>query len=319
MERKLAPVVIFVYNRLQNTKETVEALKNNYLAKDTDVFVFSDGPKDNEKSRKTVQEVRDYLKTVTGFKSFTVVERKENIYLERNVIEGVTEIVNRFGKIIVLEDDGVSAKYFLTFMNKALDFYEHIEKVMHVATFTFITMQDGYNKTFFWRYSENTGGGWGTWKNRWEKFVWFQNEEEGLSALTEEQKNKIQMEGVFPCLSHLRAKPIPWDICWYIAITRNDGLAVNSPFPLIKNNGLFNGTHFSAINKILGKSPFEIELSTREDIVFDNNIIENEKAMELLKYFYSSIGTRKRDKILHAFIRTLVFLKVTKLLKRILK
>lgn len=314
MNKNLAPVAIFVYNRLDNTRETVEALRNNYLAKETDVFVFSDGPK-TEKQEKSVGLVRAYLKTVTGFKSFTVIEREENYYLERNVIGGITDVVNKFGKIIVLEDDGVSSKYFLTFMNNALDFYENKEKVMHVATFTFIKMPEDSNKVFFWRYSENTGGGWGTWKNRWDKFVWFQSESEALNVLTEAHKNKIEMDGSFPCLDILKAKPIPWDICWYIAITRNDGLAVNSPFPLIRNNGLFSGTHFSVINKILGKSAFDIELSSKEDIVFDDNPVENKEALDLLKEFYAKMGKRKRDKVLHYFVRTLVFFRITRLVK----
>lgn len=320
MNKNLAPVAIFVYNRVDNTRETIEALKNNYLAKETDVFVYSDGPKNTEKSKKSVNEVRDYLKTVTGFKSFTVKEHKENVYLERNVIEGVTEIVNKFGKIIVLEDDGVSAKYFLTFMNLALDFYEQTEMVMHVATFTFIKIpHNNHNKTFFWRYSENGGGGWGTWKRAWDKFQWFKNEKEILPLLSDEQKNKIELDGAFKCLSSLKLNPIPWDICWYIAIVRNNGLAVNSPVPLIKNNGLFSGTHFSAINRILGKSAFDIELSNREDIILDDSIVENKEALELLKEFYSKIGKRTRDKALYYFVRVLVILRITKLLKRIFR
>ena len=262
--------------------------------------------------------MRQYIKTITGFKSVNIIERKENFYIERNIIEGVTEIVNRYGNIIVLEDDGVSAKNFLTFMNNALDFYEDKEKVMHIATFTFIKMPAGYNKVFFWRYSENTGGGWGTWKNRWDKFKWFQNEAEGLDALSIEQRGKMELDGAFNCLSSLKLNPIPWDICWYVAITRNNGLAVNSPKPLIKNNGLFNGTHFSAINKILGKHQFEVELSDEEEIIFEDNIVENTEAVRLLKEFYSKIGKRKRDRVLHYFVKILVALRITKLLKRIL-
>lgn len=316
--KKIAPVAVFAYNRLDNTRQTIESLKNNYLAKETDVFIFSDAPK-TKKNRKAVDGVRRYLKTITGFKSVTIIERKENFYIERNIIEGVNEIVNRYGKIIVLEDDGISARNFLTFMNNALDFYEKETKVMHVATFTFIKMPDNYNKTFFWRYSENTGGGWGTWKNRWDKFKWFQNEAEGLTALTDEQKKSIELDGVFNCLASLRANPIPWDICWYIAIVRNNGLAVNSPKPLIKNSGLFNGTHFSSINRILGKSPFDIELGAEEDIILENKIVENMVAVGLLKDFYSKIGKRKRDKVLHLFLRMLVTLRITKLFKLFLK
>lgn len=316
--KKNAPVAVFVYNRLDNTRQTIEALKNNYLANETDVFIFSDAPK-TKKNKKAVDGVRQYLKTITGFKSVNIIERKENFYIERNIIEGVTEIINRYGKIIVLEDDGISARNFLTFMNNALDFYEKETKVMHVATFTFIKMPNNYNKTFFWRYSENTGGGWGTWKNRWDKFKWFQNEAEGLAALTDEQKRSIELDGIFKCLGSLRTSPIPWDICWYIAIVRNNGLAVNSPHPLIKNSGLFNGTHFSFINRILGKSPFDIELGVEEDIILENKIVENMVAVGLLKDFYSKIGKRKRDKVLHFFLRILVTLRITKLLKFFLK
>lgn len=315
MNKILAPVAIFVYNRLDNTKQVVEALQNNYLAKETEIFVFSDAAK-TEKQEKKVKKVRDYLKTVTGFKSFTVIERPENFYIEKNIIEGVTEIVNKYGKIIVLEDDGVTAKNFLNFMNDALDFYQNKEKIMHIATFTFIKMPDDYRKTIIWRYSENTGGGWGTWANRWDKFHWFKNEQEALSLLTEEQKNRIQLDGSFKCLGSLKSNPIPWDICWYIAININDCLAVNSPRSLTINNGLFNGTHFTSINKILGKHPFEVELDKNEEIFFENEIKENKQAIKLLTEFYSKMGKRKKDKILHYFIRILVILKITKILKK---
>lgn len=320
MEKNLSPVVIFVYNRLNNTRGVIEALQKNYLAKETDVFVFSDGPNlSNPANKQKVATVRQYLKTVTGFKSFNIIERPENFYIEKNITEGITEIINKFGKIIVLEDDGVSSPNFLTFMNQALDFYEDKEKVMHIATFTFIKWPN--NKTFFTTYSENTGGGWGTWKDRWAKFKWFQNEAEGLSLLSPEQRDKIEMDGVFKCLNNLKLKPIPWDICWNIAIIINDGLAVNAPRPLIKNNGLLNGTHFSFINRLFGKNPFELELEKEEEIIFEDNIAENKEATRLIKEFYQNIGQasgKKRDRWLHAFIRLLVKFKITKILKRIL-
>jgi len=47
----LAPVAIFVYNRLKNTKEVIEALKENYFAQKTDIFIFSDAPKTNRQKK----------------------------------------------------------------------------------------------------------------------------------------------------------------------------------------------------------------------------------------------------------------------------
>ena len=195
MIKNLAPVTIFVYNRLWNIKQTIKALQDNYLAKETDIFIFSDAPKETRDIKK-VNAVREYLKTITGFKSVNIIERKKNFYIEKNIVEGVTEIINKFGKIIVLEDDGVSAPNFLTFMNGALDFYQNEKRVWHIATFTFIKMPQDFRRTFFWSYSENTGGGWGTWKNRWDKFKWFKNEREALSVLSEDQKKLLPK--VFP-------------------------------------------------------------------------------------------------------------------------
>lgn len=318
--KKLAPVAIFVYNRLKNTTETLEALKNNYLAKDTDIFIFSDAPASAREIAR-VAKVREYIRSLSGFKSVTIIERKTNYYIEKNIIDGVTDIINKFGRVIVLEDDGVSTNNFLTFMNSALDFYYNEKKVMHISTFTFIKMPENYNKTFFVSYTENTGGGWATWNDRWDKFKWFQNEQEGLAELTDEQKIKIEMNGVFKCLGNLKRKPIPWDICWSIAIIKNGGLTVNSPVPLIRNNGLYNGTHFSIFNILYGKSLFDIETQGIKEIIFDKDIRENETARELIKDFYIKFEGKERTMkniLISNLVSLLVKLKITKFIKRII-
>ena len=108
----LAPVVLFVYNRVGATIQTLSCLEANTLASKTDLFIYSDGGKDIS-SWKQVNLLRRYLRSISGFKTVTIVEREKNYYLERNIIEGVTDIVNRFGKVIVLEDDVCVNSYFL--------------------------------------------------------------------------------------------------------------------------------------------------------------------------------------------------------------
>lgn len=296
----LAPVAVFVYNRLNNTKKVFEALSRNYLALKTDVFIFSDAPK-TERDEKTVDNVRGYLRKVTGFKSVIIIERKENFYIEKNIIEGVTEIINRYGKIIVLEDDGVTARNFLNYMNDALNFYEDKKKIMHIAGFTFIKIPDDYKKTILWRYSENAGGGWATWKDRWDKFKWFSAEREGLACLSQSQKEMIEFGGVFKCLNNLKANPIPWDICWYIAIVSNNCLAVNPPKSLMKNIGLYNGTHFSPFHRLLGKSPLGVEISEDQKIIFEDNLVENTQAVDLLKEVFMRMSNNKIKKLINYF------------------
>ena len=302
VDRVLAPVAIFVYNRLSNTKKVIEALSKNYLAPETNIFIFSDAPK-TEKDKEAVDSVRKYIHQVDGFKSVNIIERKENFYIEKNIIDGVTEIISQHEKIIVLEDDGVTARNFLSYMNDALDFYYDKKKIMHIASFTFIKMPNNYKKTILWRYSENTGGGWATWKNRWDKFKWFSTEEEGLACLSDKQKDMIEFGGVFRCLNNLKASPIPWDVCWYIAIISNNCLAVNPPVSLMKNIGLYNGTHFSPFHRLLGRSPWEVEIVEDQKIIFEDNLTENALAVNLLTRVFKKINRKNQ------FARTLKILK----------
>lgn len=314
---QFAPIALFCYNRKENTRQVVEALAKNHLAKESELYVFSDAAKDKF-AEKAVQEVRDYIKTITGFKNVIIRERESNYYIERNIIEGVTEVVNRHGKIIVLEDDGLVSEYFLDYMNDALDFYADKKRVMHIGAFTFITMPENYPKTILWRYPENTGG-WATWADRWEKFHWFKSESEALSWLTPEQRNTMQLEGDFPCLGLLKHSIITWDISWYIVIAHNNGLTVNPPRPLMKNIGLYNGTHFTFLNRLTGKHPFDIELYHKYDFTMEENIAETTEAINRLKKLYSMIGKRPRDIILGIIFYPLVKLRITKLVKFILR
>lgn len=241
-----APVALFVYNRLDNTRKTLESLAANTLARETDVFVFSDGGKD-EKSWREVNRLRKYLQNFESpFKSFTIIARPENYYIERNVTEGVAEIFEKFGRIIVLEDDIVSSPYLLEYFNEALDMYEDDETVLHVAGFSRIDYLDACvgSETYFTPHMEGYGC-WAVWRNKWEKhFIHYESREEALSGLDEEAQSAIQYGGAFPCLKFLDRNPIPWDICWSLAIYKAGGLCLNPAYPMVRNIGLRNGTHF---------------------------------------------------------------------------
>ncbi|MBE0472148.1 MAG: glycosyltransferase, partial [Methyloprofundus sp.] len=132
MKNKLAPIILFVYNRPWHTQQTVEALQNNLFADQSDLIIYSDAAK-NDQACVQVQAVRDYIKTVDGFKSVKIIERDKNRGLAANIIDGVTEVVNQYGKIIVMEDDIVTSPAYLSFMNQALDFYQNENKVWHIS------------------------------------------------------------------------------------------------------------------------------------------------------------------------------------------
>ena len=86
-----APILLFVYNRPLHTRQAVESLMNNAIAKETDLFIYSDAAK-KETDHDNVAKVREYIHGITGFASITITERQENYGLARNIIEGVTDV-----------------------------------------------------------------------------------------------------------------------------------------------------------------------------------------------------------------------------------
>ena len=209
-----APIILFTYNRLKHTRDTVDALRENKLAVDSQLIIFSDAPA-NEMQKKNVNEVRAFLRTITGFKNTLIIERKSNFGLGENIINGVTQIINDFGKAIILEDDLITSPYFLQYMNDALDIYENKEKVVSVHGYTYPVKQK-LPETFFLRGADCLG--WGTWKRGWDKFEW------NGSVLLEHinKHNLIQafdFNNAYPFGQMLRdqinGKNNSWAIRWY--------------------------------------------------------------------------------------------------------
>jgi len=164
-DAKPAPIVLFVYNRPEHTRMTVEALQRNRLAADSTLFIFSDGPQSG--SEETVAAVRDYLPTITGFKDVVIRNAETNRGLANSIIAGVSEVVDQYGKAIILEDDILTSQYFLTFMNDALDIYEKDEEVASVSGYLHPSIFVP-KETFFLR--QGSSWGWATWKRAWELF-----------------------------------------------------------------------------------------------------------------------------------------------------
>lgn len=248
--KSFAPVAMFVYNRLDNTRKTVECLLRNTLAGETDVYVFSDGGKDAA-SWKLVNEVRAFFHELKAevdsrhyLRSLTLVERPENIYLERNITEGIARVLQEHDRIIVLEDDICTSPYYLQYMNEAFELYEDVPRVMHVAGFTNLAVDVPFYFT-----PHMSGWGWGTWRDRWQThFRHYRTREEALEGMSPADEDRMQYGGVFPCLRSLDKRPIPWDICWEIAIYKQGGLCLTPGHTMVKNIGLKNGTHFRAFD-----------------------------------------------------------------------
>lgn len=171
IDKNLAPVCLFAYNRLKEIKITVNALQKNFLASESDLYIFSDGSK-NESSKYNVNSVREFLKSVNGFKSITIFESKSNKGLADSIIDGVSQIINEFGKVIVVEDDLKTSPNFLDFMNQALHFYSEDDSVFSISGYTMdLKSLKKHNEDFYFGQRASSWG-WGTWKKDWQSVDW---------------------------------------------------------------------------------------------------------------------------------------------------
>ena len=171
MENQLAPICLFTYNRINETKQTVEALQNNYLAQKSDLFIISDGY-DNLNQLNEVQLVRKYLRTINGFKSIKILESKDHKGLANSIISGVTEILEKYGKVIVLEDDLLTSANFLSYMNETLRYYEPVEKIFSISGFSVEIEKQIANSEDIYFWGRANSWGWATWRNRWRTVDW---------------------------------------------------------------------------------------------------------------------------------------------------
>ena len=234
-----APIVLFVYNRPTHTQQVVEALQNSILASESELYIFSDAPKD-EVNIPNVREVRKYIKTISGFKNITIQESNHNKGLANSIIDGVTQIIDKYGKVIVLEDDLITNQWFLTFMNEALNKYENQNEIYMIG---------GHNvklKVPFWYTNDyylthrSCSWGWGTWRNRWIKADWgmkeynnFINNESEINRF-----NRIGSDATPMLKAQMEGKIDSWAIRWEFCMFKHDAYCLRPIHSLITNIGL---------------------------------------------------------------------------------
>lgn len=240
MTNTYAPILLFVYNRPEHVRRNIQALLKNELAAESELFIYSDAAKD-ETSQATVKEVRAFIRSIQGFKKITITERTENWGLARSIIDGVTTLINRYGRVIVLEDDLVVAPHFLQFMNDALETYRDEERVGHIQACDF-THDPSLPDTFLIKWTGSWG--WGTWDRAWKHF-----NADGKALLTELESRKLtytfDFNGKYGYTRMLRrqieGKNNSWAIRWNASLFLKDILSLNVGKSLVQNEG-FDGS-----------------------------------------------------------------------------
>ncbi|HXH98622.1 MAG TPA: hypothetical protein VNI52_00005 [Sphingobacteriaceae bacterium] len=291
--QQFAPIALFVYNRPEHTRRTLKFLKENLLAEESRLFIFSDGARHTDQQEK-VKEVREIIKTADGFKSVEIFERQTNFGLAASIIDGVSKLVNEYDKVIVFEDDLITSPYTLQYFNDALTRFADEERVMHIGAYMYPLNPQDLPESFFYRVA--TSWGWATWKRAWKEF------EPDVNVLMRQFDSKMISEfSVNRTMDFWRqmrqyksGKNNSWAIRWYASIFLKHGLTLNPSQSLVNNIGHDGTGIHSGINDI-----YNVVINPKPITRFPVVIAEDPSAHEAIKQF---LKTRKGT-LINRFVR----------------
>jgi hypothetical protein len=215
MNVSYAPIALFVFNRPEHTRRTVDALRANVHAGETDLFVFCDAARD-ARDASSVGTVREFVRAITtGFRSCTMIAREKNLGLAASIIGGVSEVLRKHDRVIVMEDDLVTSPFFLPYMNEALEYYQDDDRVASIHGYVYPTRLP-LPETFFLRGADCWG--WATWRRGWALF-----NPDGRQLLSQLQAGReireFDFDGAHPYTAMLRDQirgaNNSWAIRWY--------------------------------------------------------------------------------------------------------
>jgi glycosyltransferase involved in cell wall biosynthesis len=272
-----APIVLFCYNRPWHLRQTIESLQLNTLAAESDLIIYSDGPK-QASDEKLISDVRHFLSEIKGFKSKKIISSETNTGLAASVINGVTATLERCKKVIVLEDDMLSTPDFLSFMNESLDAYESRRDIFSVTAYSPpISIPVHYQSDLFMA-PRASSWGWGTWLDKWRLADWEVSDFETLKK----EKATINAftkggEDLWPMLVKQQRGVIDsWAIRWTYAQFKNNAYGIYPVHSKIKNIGTDgSGTNFTFKTGYYGKEMSLEKVIIDPDIKPDNKVIES--------------------------------------------
>jgi len=278
-----APVALFAYNRPRHLRKTVEALLKNDAASQTELIVFSDAAK-NRSAELAVAEVRAYIRQISGFSAVHIIERDTNFGLAKSITEGVSAVCRDHGRVIVLEDDIYTSRYFLRFMNDALDMYEDDLRVISIHGYVY-PISVPLPETFFLRGADCWG--WATWQRGWDLF-----EPDGKLLLQQLRQRRLthrfDFDGSYPYTRMLQqqiaGKNDSWAVRWHASAFLHDRLTLYPGRSLVLNTGTdSSGTHCTA------SADFASELADKPIKVVRLPLEENEVSRQAFIDFYRTL------------------------------
>ncbi len=286
----LAPILLIAFNRPDHFNKTLFALCKNNLAKESKLIISIDGPKNKNDENAQKLIFKSIENASENFKSIHIIKNKKNKGLAINIVNSVSNILKEHKKIIVIEDDLITSKSFLKFMNDALDFYEDKKKIWHINGHNIINYHHKKNEIFLWRFMNCWG--WATWEDRWLNFE--KNPNRLINSFNKEMIFRFNLDGTCFFWDQVKKNQTgelnTWAIFWYATIFEKDGICVSPWFSYVKNIGFDGSGTNCKDNKLLNK---QTELNNDGIFFGVDKDIEDIDALFLMKKAYKKSSIKK--------------------------
>lgn len=300
----LAPIILFVYQRLEHTQQVIDQLKLSYLADDSMLIIFSDFA-NSRKEDEQVFRVRNYIRGITGFKNIVIHEQKKHLGLAKSVISGVTDTLQKHGKAIILEDDLLCSENFLYYMNLLLQKYEANFNVFSVAGYSPpISIPSKYpfdvycvNRACSW--------GWATWYDRWKIADWEMKNYKSFLSDDKAVHNYCKGGNDRPHLLDLQMhnKIDSWAIRWDFTHFQQNAVSIYPTISKIQNIGVDgSGVHCKETKKydvMIDENDIK-RFRLPEEIFIEHNIAKRFK--RFYDYSFTTLLKRKFKNIISKII-----------------
>lgn len=283
---EFSPIILFVYNRSEQTKIVLQTLSCCQYADKSELYIFADAAK-NESALEQVNAVRKIIEDTAWkekFKKVNIIKAEKNKGLANSVISGVSTVIGQHGRVIVVEDDNRVAEDFLDYMNRGLDFYCENMRVGMIGGYTVpIKFPTGYDKDVFGM-GRGSSYAWATWKNRWEKVDWEVKDYEDFrkDRLARKRFAEYGADRLGMLDNQVRYGMNSWAIRFSYAMFKNDWIAILPTKTRVENIG-FDG---SGVHNVAGVSEFNVSIETNlHPVRFENVDINPEIKKEFVKLF----------------------------------
>lgn len=234
-----APIIIFAFNRVLPLKKLVDSLRKCPESMLSDLVIFIDGPR-NENDKRSIQEIKTFVKSIKGFKGIEYYFSSINKGLGPSIIAGVSEIINKYGHAIILEDDLIVLPNFLSYINAALSRYNTEKKVFSICGYSNKIKKPEDYPYYSYFCTRSSSWGWATWADRWNSVDWKLEPWENFTKY----KHDFNKWGGSDCFGMLEGwktgKNKSWAIRFCFSQFLQDKLSLFPTKSLVINNG-FDG------------------------------------------------------------------------------